>query len=153
MHNPHHAFDETLSGREPMPKFHGLVWWSELMTRDVPAAVAYYKSICGWEFDEMSTADGGKYHVGKQDGRPVTGIMDMTSMKHLDGIPAHWFTYIAVADVNAAAAKTKTGGGEVLREPFDVPGVGQIAIVKDPGDAAVGLITPSVPEMDGPAKA
>jgi len=136
-----------------MPKFHGLVWWSELMTRDVPAAVDYYKSICGWEFDEMSMAEGGKYHVGKQDGRPVAGIMDMTPMKHLDGVPPHWFTYISVDDVNAATAETKARGGEVMREPFDVPEVGQIAIMKDPGGAAVGLITPNVKEVNFPAEA
>ncbi|MGI9384778.1 MAG: hypothetical protein ACR2PO_16625 [Methyloligellaceae bacterium] len=33
-------------------------------------------------------------------------------------------------------------GGEVLRQPFDVPGVGHIAIIKDPQGAALGIGTP-----------
>ena len=30
-----------------------------------------------------------------------------------------------------------------MREPFDVPGTGRIAILKEPGGAAIGWMTPA----------
>jgi predicted enzyme related to lactoylglutathione lyase len=70
--------------------FHGAVWWSELMTRDPDAALAYYAEVCGWRFDsmEMEGSDS-PYHVAMRGDRPVAGIMDMTAMPELDEAPAH----------------------------------------------------------------
>ncbi|SFO87708.1 VOC family protein [Tranquillimonas alkanivorans] len=129
-----------------MSEHHGKVWWSELMTRDVPRSVDYYGQLCGWTFDAMPMPDSETgYRVANREGRPVAGIMDMTGMEQLKDAPAHWFTYLAVADVDAAAKATEAAGGQVLRAPWDVPGVGRIAIVTDPGGAAVGLMTPAEP--------
>lgn len=127
-----------------MSDIHGAVWWSELMTRDVKAALDYYKSVCGWTFEEMEM-DSGIYYVGVRDGRPITGIMDMTPMQHLRNAPPHWFTYFAVGDVQAAVATTEKMGGTVLRAPFEVPRIGHIAIVTDPTGAMMGLMTPIAP--------
>ena len=52
-------------------------------------------------------------------------------------------TYLAVDDVDAETNKVTGMGGTVIREPFDVPGVGRIAIVMDPGKAVVGIMTPA----------
>ena len=57
--------------------------------------------------------------------------------------PAHWFAYISVDDVDARVAKATAAGAELLRPLFDVPGVGRIAILKDPTGAAIGWITPT----------
>ena len=57
------------------------------------------------------------------------------------GVPPHWFAYIEVTNVDASVKSVKDGGGQVIRDPFDVPGVGRIAIVADPIGAPVGLIS------------
>ena len=59
------------------------------------------------------------------------------------GVPPHWTSYLAVDDVDAGVASLRKLGGHVIREPWDVPGVGRIAIVTDPQGAVLGLITPS----------
>lgn len=123
---------------------HGVIWWSELMTRDVPGALKYYGDVCGWVFDAMPM-EGMTYQIAVAHGRPVAGIMDMAAVDGMAGVPAHWFTYIAVADVAAASAATVKGGGEVVRPAFDVPDVGRICIVRDPTGAVVGLMTPAFP--------
>ena len=123
---------------------HGMVWWTELMTRDVAAAKAYYEEICGWSFQTAPMPEG-DYHIGHRGEVPTIGIMDMTPMGHLDGVPAHWFSYFAVDDVDGAVEASKAKGAQVMREPFDVPNVGRIAIVTDPTGAGMGLMTPSVP--------
>lgn len=124
-----------------MSENHGKVWWSELMTRDVAGAKAYYKQMCGWEYETMPMPEG-DYHLGMVGGAPTVGIMDMSDLPNLEGVPPHWMSYFAVDDIDAVCAATKTAGGKVLREPFDVPGTGRIAILEDPTGAAMGMMTP-----------
>ena len=120
---------------------HGYVAWSELMTRDTEAAKAYYAQTCGWEYHAMKMDGGADYFVALSGGQGVAGIMDMSGMPQFENVPPHWFTYLGVADVDAATAKTESAGGQIIRPPFDVPGIGRIAIVMDPAGAALGLIT------------
>ncbi len=125
-----------------MSDSHGKVLWNELNTRDVEGAKAYYTAVCGWTFDTMPVAGGGgDYTVGKLGDDMVGGIFDITGMPGLDNVPAHWLTYIGVDDVDAGSAATKSAGGKVIREPFDIPNVGRIAIVEDPTGAVFGLMT------------
>ena len=100
---------------------HGAVWWSELMTRDVAGAKAYYRDVCGWVFDETPMEDGSIYQVAVAHGKPVAGIFDMASMDDAGEVPAHWFTYFAVDDVDRALEQTRAAGGTVVRPAFDVP--------------------------------
>ena len=120
---------------------HGTVVWSELMTRDVQAAKDHYAATCGWHYELMKMDGGQDYLMASVGDRPVAGIMDISGTADYDGMPPHWFTYIAVDDVDAAVGKTIDMGGEVIKGPFGVPGIGRIAILKDPSGAAVGMIT------------
>jgi predicted enzyme related to lactoylglutathione lyase len=52
-------------------------------------------------------------------------------------------TYIAVADVDASVGEAETAGGRIVQRPFDIEGVGRIAIIADPTGAIVGIMTPS----------
>jgi len=126
-----------------MSEHHGKIWWNELMTRDVAAAKAYYEATCGWEIVAMPMPFG-DYWVCSHKGTPIAGIMDMDlagdSMK---GVPPHWFTYMAVSDVDAAVEATVAAGGTSMGPAFDVPEVGRIGIVKDPSGAPMGLMTPA----------
>jgi predicted enzyme related to lactoylglutathione lyase len=76
--------------------------------------------------------------AGKQ---PVGGIFDTTSLP--GNIPEHWLPYLAVDDVDARCAKARQAGATIIREPFDIPKVGRIAILKEPGGAMVGWMTPA----------
>ena len=120
---------------------HGMVHWSELMTRDLEAAKTYYTSICGWQIDEVPMPDGNMYYLGMKDDVPMAGMMQMDGPQ-FEGTPPHWMTYLAVNDVDAAVQHTKDAGGEVLQDSFDVGGVGRIAILKDPTGAVIGFMTP-----------
>jgi predicted enzyme related to lactoylglutathione lyase len=59
-----------------------------------------------------------------------------------DGVPESWLSYLAVDNVDARLKAAKAAGAKVMREPFDVPGVGRIAIMQAPGGAAIAWITP-----------
>ena len=120
---------------------HGHVHWSELQTRDVESARKLYGETFGWSFESMEMEDG-LYWVAMQDGEAVGGLFEMHG-PHFEGVPTMWMTYFAADDVDAALGKATTLGAEIVRPAFDVPGVGRIAILKQPDGAVVGWMTPS----------
>jgi uncharacterized protein len=120
---------------------HGHFYWNELMTRDPEQAKAFYGKTVGWRFDGMPIAQG-TYWVCKDGDAAVGGIFDMNGPE-FEGIPPHWFAYLAVDDVDARVAGATAEGARLLRPMFDIAGVGRIAILKDPVGAAIGWITPA----------
>ena len=119
---------------------HGTFYWNELMTADPEAAAAFFGKLVGWEVDKMTMPEG-EYRVMKLGGKPAGGIMGRPPGVP-DHVPPHWLSYLAVSDVDAACATTMAEGGKTIRPPFDVPGVGRIAIIADPTGAVLGIITP-----------
>ncbi|MEZ5670585.1 MAG: VOC family protein [Alphaproteobacteria bacterium] len=122
----------------------GSFFWNELMTPDPAAAAAFYKAVVGWDKGAMPMpgGEGGEYHLWQVGDETMGGMMQMSGPQ-FQGVPPHWMAYVHVADVDAAAAKAGSSGGAVHAPPFDVPGVGRIAIVADPAGAMLGLITPA----------
>jgi predicted enzyme related to lactoylglutathione lyase len=120
---------------------HGTFYWNELNTRDAESARGFYEATLGWSFTEMPMPEG-TYWVAMLGDAPVAGIFTMAGPE-FDGIPEHWFPYIAVDDIDARMATLTEAGGQVLRAPWDVPGVGRIAIVRDRNGAAMGWMTPA----------
>lgn len=124
-----------------MSNQHGTFHWNELMTRDVEGARNFYTKTLGWTVSEMPMPEG-TYYVFKSGDAMVGGMMAMDGPQ-FEGQSPHWFAYIAVDDVDARVAQAKSEGAIVLREPFDVEMAGRIAIIQDPGGAAIGWMTPN----------
>lgn len=125
-----------------MSDHHATFCWNELNTRNPEAAVKHYGALLGWQFQASPMMDGSTYHVAMKGDQFVAGIFDMRALDMLDGVPDHWFSYIAHDDVDQAVKDFTAAGGSVRRAPFDVPGTGRFAIVVDPVGAVVGLMTP-----------
>ncbi len=121
----------------------GTINWRELLTTDVEAAKAYFESICGWEYDSMRMPGGEDYVMARVGGKPVAGIMSRSDFPGGDKMPPFWLSYLVVKDVDDAVAETKAAGGSIIRDCFDIPGMGRIAIVTDPTGAFIGLMTPA----------
>jgi predicted enzyme related to lactoylglutathione lyase len=86
--------------------------------------------------------EGGSYWLAKVGGAPAGGIFSIAGPE-FDGVPEHWFAYVAVDDVDASASKAEAVGGKIRRPAFDVPGVGHIVILEDSNGAAMGWMTPA----------
>ena len=120
---------------------HGNFYWNELMTRDVEKAKKFYSNTIGWTFDGMPMPDG-TYWIAKMADKPVGGMFSMNGAEFKD-VPEHWVSYIAVDDVDARLKKATAAGAKVMRPPFDVPGVGRIVILHEPGGAVIAWMTPT----------
>jgi predicted enzyme related to lactoylglutathione lyase len=120
---------------------HGTFYWNELMTRDPEKAKQFYEATIGWTFDAMPMPFG-TYWVAKMDGIPVAGIFPMSGPDFAD-VPENWIPYLAVDDVDARLKKATAAGAKVMRAPFDIPEVGRIAIIHEPGGAVLAWITPA----------
>lgn len=122
---------------------HGKFFWNELMTRDVERAKTFYADTLGWSFEAMPMpGGGGTYWIVKVGGEPAAGIFDI-SAPEFGPVPESWMAYIAVDDVDARVKKATAAGARLMKPIFDVPGVGRIAILMEPGGAGIGWITPA----------
>ncbi len=127
---------------------HGQVFWTELNTWEPEKAAAFAEKTLGWTFETTPMPDGQIYRVGIVDGMPAGGIFTLTSPEFEKSMPAHWLTYFAVDDITATVAKVREHGGCVIRDVFEVQGVGHIATIQEPSGAVCGYMTPS--EMPSP---
>lgn len=136
----------------------GTVWWTELNTHHPKKAEKFYTELFGWQarttaLGDMSRpakADEPGYTTFMRDGMPAFGCFHMEHVPDMKHVPEHWFTYFRVEDVDKSTAKVVAAGGKVMHAPWDIPGVGRIAIVQDSSGAAFGL---GKPAMEMPAAA
>ena len=119
----------------------GSFYWNELMTRDAEAAKRFYGATLGWTFEATDQGESSAYWVAKVGEEAVAGIYQLGGDE--EETSEGWFAYVAVKDLSTALARATTEGGEVVREPWDVPGVGRIAIVNDSAGNSLGWMTPS----------
>jgi predicted enzyme related to lactoylglutathione lyase len=131
--------------------------FSDLNTRDVEGAKAFYGAVFGWEagladefgmwrlpgygdFLEQRDPDVRRrqVEVGAPEGFEdvVASLMPMTSEQLPDDVPAHWAVTFAVDDADGTARDTERLGGNVLVPPFDT-GWTRTTVLRDPQGAVL----------------
>jgi uncharacterized protein len=120
---------------------HGAFHWNELLARDVERAKRFYGTTVGWTFQSTLTPEGQTYWLAMLGERPVAGIYAIDGPEFA-GMPECWMSYLAVDDVDKRVAKAIKAGAKLMKPVFDVPDVGRIAILTQPGGAGVGWMTP-----------
>jgi predicted enzyme related to lactoylglutathione lyase len=111
-----------------------------LMTHDPDRAQKFYRDTIGWSFERMDQAEG-TYWLAKMGDKLVGGMFVMQGPDFAN-MSEQWIPYLAVDDVDARVRKAGAAGATAMRAPFDVPTVGRIAILREPGGAIVGWMTP-----------
>jgi predicted enzyme related to lactoylglutathione lyase len=112
----------------------GVPCWVDTSQPDPEAAVAFYRDLFGWDFEDvMPPGSEGKYFSARIRGGNVAAVGSIP-----EGAPpaAMWNTYIWVESANDTAAKVSAAGGSVISEPFDVMDAGRMAVFTDPDGAA-----------------
>jgi uncharacterized protein len=123
------SFSETLSGR---------CNWNELVTTDHKQALPYYNALFGWVSNEaMPMGEMGDYSFIDCGGVRIGAMMDRFQPDQ----PLKWTFYFRIPDVDAAVDQVKSGGGQVIMGPMDVPGGQRIIVAVDPQGASVGFVS------------
>ena len=124
-----------------MPEFTeyapGTPSWVDLASTDIPASIAFYGGLFGWEAVDQGP-DAGGYHILQKDGKAVAGL----GPQFAEGAPPNWATYVSVADVDATVGLVRDAGGTVFVEPMDVLDAGRMAVCADPTGAGFSLWQP-----------
>jgi predicted enzyme related to lactoylglutathione lyase len=111
----------------------GVPCWVDSSHADPERAAEFYSALFGWEIEDvMPSGSPGSYLIGRLHGGDVAAIAGQADDT---AAPPAWSTYIWVEDADEAAARTWAAGGRVVTEPYDVPGAGRMAVLRDPDGA------------------
>jgi uncharacterized protein len=116
----------------------GCFCWPELATPDAAKAKAFFAGLFGWNPVDVPSA-GGTYTLLQLRGLDVAALRTLSDREKEQSVPSHFLTYISTASADASAAKATELGGKLLFGPFDVEGIGRMAVVMDPGGAVFAL--------------
>lgn len=123
----------------------GAFMWNELNSTDVEAAKRFYEKVLGWTAEDMPTPDGqGTYVMLRRGEEQVGGMMDLGDLPGVpEGTPSHWFSYVKVEDAQATCDAASGAGGAVVRAPFEIKGIGWIAILRASDGSHFGIMQPT----------
>ena len=114
--------------------------WYELMTTDLKAAEAFYKTVVGWQSAPFE-ARRIRTRMFKRSGEVSVGGV-MAKPAGVDA-PPFWAMYVGVPQLEAAAADIKRHGGSECSPVIEVPTVGRMQMMKDPQGAAFYIFEPA----------
>ncbi len=111
--------------------------WYELMTSDIDASLAFYSRVIGWTTHDHP-GGGERYAIVNANGAGIGGVMRLPAgLTH-----PMWIGYIGTPDIEATVAKFTEAGGHVRKGPWQIPGVGHIAMVADQQQVGLAFIQP-----------
>jgi len=136
---------EEATGLEPDRPGHGEFCWSEIASTDLKKAKPFYENVFAWKFDKSENTGGEMEYLefsSSGESYPDAALYEMNpQMFGGNTPPAHIALYVSVDDVDASVRRTTELGGTVVFGPYDIPGVGRMAIIADPTGANISLIT------------
>jgi len=110
--------------------------WSELLCDNPDKEKAFYTKVFGWS--AQTNGEGpSAYTEWQVGGRSVGGMMKKPEGMP-PGAPTAWGVYIAVENINDAAAKLERLGGSIFVPPTEIE-PGHFATVADPVGAVFNL--------------
>jgi predicted enzyme related to lactoylglutathione lyase len=134
--DPQGAVFAVFEALEPTTAPSGAFAWDELRATDLEEAKRFYGELFGWSSAEMDVGKRGTYSLFQHRQRNVAGLVS----KPDEAPGAHWLTYLATDDVDAAVEWAGVLGATTIMAPNDALAVGRIAILKDPLGAIFGLL-------------
>ena len=116
----------------------GAPCWVDLMTSDTERSRSFYCQLFGWTAEEPAPEFGGYFNFTK-DGIRVAGCMGSQPDAEVRDV---WSVYLATDDARKTVDTAAANGGQVIVPAMDVADLGTMAVVADPGGAAIGIWQP-----------
>lgn len=116
---------------------HGTFAWNELLTSDPERAMAFFAETLGWTFRSFDL--GAPYWVIMFNDEMVGGLGAL-SAGDVETSESYWLGFIEVYDIDRRYQAALALGAVEIRAPHDVPGVGRVAVLRDPTGALIGWL-------------
>lgn len=126
----------------------GQIVWHDLMTGDVSEAKQFYADLFDWTYviehatDFVWTQGEADYPLIMANDEAHGGYVSVG-----DSEQPRWLAFVTVDNVDETTRYAKNLAAKIVREPFDIPGVGRCSVIEDPQGAQ---ICPFVPSHDYP---
>jgi len=121
-----------------MADIRGRFVWYENLTKDVDAAIAFYRAVIGWNTQSWAGM-GEPYHMFANGDAVLAGLMKMPPEAEM---PPYWMGYIATPDVKATTARAEELGAKVWLKLMEIPTVGTFSVIQDPQGASFAAYSP-----------
>lgn len=112
------------------------VWgwnWSQLLTRDKEAAMAFYGAVFDWRLQH--DPNWGEYIALGEEGGEIAGATQIGDELPPE-VPSHWQVSFLVDDADAFAVRAQERGGSVLGPVEDTAMSGRRCVLADPQGAS-----------------
>jgi len=114
------------------------VRWLEMASKDIPATAKFYGDLFGWPMARDEQMDYTMTNLGQGE----TGI-GFVRVDEAQGVPAgSVLVYVFVDDVDASIARAKELDAPILVDKMEIPTVGWMVVVGDPGGNRIGIMQP-----------
>jgi predicted enzyme related to lactoylglutathione lyase len=121
----------------------GEVCWTDLQTKDVEAAKAFYAAVFGWRYKDLPTPDGRSYAQAFLGDDLVSVIAPQNAQQEAAGTHGQWNIYFAIDDATDLAAELGHSAGTLEAGtlefgPEAVGGTGVMVFFAPPGGGTTG---------------
>jgi len=113
----------------------GRVGWHELLAADLQKAFAFYSELFGWQKADAETGPTDTYQLFSAGGQTIGGMFTKLPEERVP----FWLYYFNIGDIDAAAERVKTGGGQIFEGPHRLLNGSWIARCTDPQGAFFAL--------------
>jgi len=113
--------------------------WYELMTTDMRAAEAFYRTVVNWKTSPFEAARHPYTMFNRSGDIPVAGVMTKPAEVKA---PPFWAMYVGVPKLEDAAAHIQRLGGSAHTGVIEIPTVGRAQMMMDPQGAGFYIYEP-----------
>ena len=118
---------------------HGTFCWMDIYLPDPDRGKTFYSDLFGWEWVDTPMGDTGMtYTVFNLNGKSVGAMGPAMPGMLPEGVPPHWFSYLATDNLDGTAEMATRLGATFMMGPADV-GDGRVALMQDPAGASLFL--------------
>src|ERR671913_2034590 len=108
--------------------------WYELMTTDMKAAEAFYRTVVGWQSAPFEGAGRPYTQFSRGGNNFVAGMLTKPAEVKA---PPFWSMYIGVPNLEEAVSKITRLGGKTHTDVIEIPNVGRMRMMMEISNTSV----------------
>jgi predicted enzyme related to lactoylglutathione lyase len=110
--------------------------WAILLSRHVHSTMQFYRDAAGWSF-EAFPAPGFPCWIARTSDEAAIAVFVDASGSDFPDASELWLPHFIVDDLDRRLRAAEEQGAAILRAPFDIPGFGRVAALRQPGGGIV----------------